>query len=544
MASHPSIRLTTYIIYNSAQLQALVAASEHTANFLDPYLFKSSNRVLRVEESMLVRDQIQAIDEDIQKTDAILALARRTIEIYAAKREHQVQCRRAYTALLSPLRTLPPDILGEIFMYCQLHLISARWTVSHVCQHWREAALTTSELWSNIVIPPTAPSSTSQKWAEIFRYEAACLERAKCRPVRWYFRQPQFGEYNDGHEKRIHFKETMSRMVGGVASSEVSFETDESEQEPVFLGEVVTELIKSSAATLRRLLVKSSCVRANTLSQLASFSQLSELTISRLLYSDDIELGRPWLCLTRLSIIAERMHNSVLRRILQSTPNLEALSLKIAAVDHLQDQNGLFAEPVNLSKLKSLSLESTDKSLYKYIDSNTCVEELCDLMIYADKTPFILSELHSFTTQCRHTLRRLWVSGLTGYELRAMSLLGMDKLEELAIHMAEDIRPLNDLVVFGDGDLFPSLTTLRVICTADEKFRRRFMDVVKSRGWDGSVRRKGTRLQRAHLHADLHQATKNVWTPDDASIRQLRDHGLDIIVQTPIAEADRPSFLT
>ncbi|KAF5316766.1 hypothetical protein D9619_006848 [Psilocybe cf. subviscida] len=526
------------------QLQALVAASEHAANFLDPHLFKSSNRVLRAEEVTLVHNQIQAINEDIRKTDEILALARRTIEDYTAKRAHHGQCRRAYTALLSPLRTLPPEILCEIFAYSQLHSISARWTVSHVCQRWRQAALASPELWTNVVIPPTAPSWTSPNWGEIFRYEGTCLERAKGQPTKWYFRQPLYGEYDRGHGKRGHFKETMLRMVGRAPCSEVSFEAEAGEQDPVFFGGVLTELIKSSATTLKVLFITSSRMPLNLLSRLASFSQLSGLSVSRFPYSDDIQVGSPWLSLTKLSIAAERIQESVMTRVLQNTPNLEALAFKIAVLDRSPDPHELFPWTVTLVKLKSLSLESTNGPLYEYIDHNISASELCDLRIYGDKTPCLLSKLLLFTTGCQNTLRRLWVSGLAGYELRSMAFLGMKKLEELAIHMKEDIRPLDDLVVMGDQDFFPSLTMLRVICTAGDEFRRRFLDVVESRGWDGCIRKKGVQLRHAHLHADVFQATKNVWTLDDANIRQLRNRGLDLIVQTPVAGADRPSFLT
>ena len=77
---------------------------------------------------------------------------------------HRQQARHTYRqtlghwALLSPVRRLPPELLGEIFELClprNYHKKDAHQAVmlpSHVCSHWRSVALSIPRLWSKIVL--------------------------------------------------------------------------------------------------------------------------------------------------------------------------------------------------------------------------------------------------------------------------------------------------------------------------------------------------------------------------------------------------------
>src|ERR1700733_15289970 len=64
--------------------------------------------------------------------------------------------RQMLVTLLSPIRRLPPELLGEIFRYClpqNYHEKGDHKAVmlpSHVCKHWRDVALSTPTLWTNI----------------------------------------------------------------------------------------------------------------------------------------------------------------------------------------------------------------------------------------------------------------------------------------------------------------------------------------------------------------------------------------------------------
>ena len=73
--------------------------------------------------------------------------------------------------LLSPIRRLPPELLGEIFCYCLPHdydkngAHKAVMLPSHVCSHWRDVALSTPTLWTNIVLRVTNPGTVESRVA-------------------------------------------------------------------------------------------------------------------------------------------------------------------------------------------------------------------------------------------------------------------------------------------------------------------------------------------------------------------------------------------
>jgi F-box-like len=71
-------------------------------------------------------------------------------------------CRHATGTSPGPIRSIPPEIICEIFIFCILYPltipmpsplpISAPWNLLLVCSKWRQLALETSALWNNIYI--------------------------------------------------------------------------------------------------------------------------------------------------------------------------------------------------------------------------------------------------------------------------------------------------------------------------------------------------------------------------------------------------------
>ncbi|KAJ7685575.1 hypothetical protein DFH06DRAFT_949733, partial [Mycena polygramma] len=63
---------------------------------------------------------------------------------------------RQHQGVLSPIRCLPPEIVGEIFLYFvpalggNHHVPVARspWRLGHICRYWRSVALSVQSLWS------------------------------------------------------------------------------------------------------------------------------------------------------------------------------------------------------------------------------------------------------------------------------------------------------------------------------------------------------------------------------------------------------------
>ncbi|KAJ7269522.1 hypothetical protein C8J57DRAFT_1322210 [Mycena rebaudengoi] len=63
-----------------------------------------------------------------------------------------------FEAILSPIRHLPSEIVGEIFLYFApaLHIgaSSCPWKLAHICRLWRVIALSLGRLWSVLCISP------------------------------------------------------------------------------------------------------------------------------------------------------------------------------------------------------------------------------------------------------------------------------------------------------------------------------------------------------------------------------------------------------
>ncbi|KAJ6468704.1 hypothetical protein DFH09DRAFT_1480114, partial [Mycena vulgaris] len=67
-------------------------------------------------------------------------------------------------AILSPLRRMPPEVLSEFFSWTlprssrhilalqKFDLINSPWVLTHVSRHWKAVAISTSSLWSLVVI--------------------------------------------------------------------------------------------------------------------------------------------------------------------------------------------------------------------------------------------------------------------------------------------------------------------------------------------------------------------------------------------------------
>lgn len=95
-------------------------------------------------EAALIENVVQLMDETIEGLEAQLA---------KVKGERQ-----QYRALLSPLRRMPVEVLGEIFSYAVEAAVTVRMGMKQaavlcmVCRTWRNAAYATHRIWSSFEI--------------------------------------------------------------------------------------------------------------------------------------------------------------------------------------------------------------------------------------------------------------------------------------------------------------------------------------------------------------------------------------------------------
>ncbi|KAJ7617966.1 hypothetical protein FB45DRAFT_840762, partial [Roridomyces roridus] len=102
------------------------------------------------------------LDETRQRLLEIEAVPHPTPDLDELER-----CIKAHTALLSPIRRVPGELLSEIFTHLSEYKrkVGDRnkdappWHLGHVCKTWRNAALSTSLLWRRIKIyEPQSPA--------------------------------------------------------------------------------------------------------------------------------------------------------------------------------------------------------------------------------------------------------------------------------------------------------------------------------------------------------------------------------------------------
>ncbi|KAJ7502650.1 hypothetical protein B0H11DRAFT_1673899, partial [Mycena galericulata] len=100
-----------------------------------------------------------------------IADLQRAIEKLGEHRDSLAAYIEAHTALISPLRRMPPDIIQEIFMAClPTHrncVMSAKEApvlLARICSSWRALSLSTPRLWSRLhIVEPTLIHPDSSK---------------------------------------------------------------------------------------------------------------------------------------------------------------------------------------------------------------------------------------------------------------------------------------------------------------------------------------------------------------------------------------------
>ncbi|KAJ7933927.1 hypothetical protein B0H13DRAFT_686331 [Mycena leptocephala] len=109
-----------------------------------------------------------------------IASMQKTIDKLTKERDSLNAYVEAHKALISPIRRLPLDIIGEIFMACipthrncVMSADEAPVILGRICSSWRTISLSTPRLWSTLhIVEPTRPYSSSPGL-----YEAKIVQR-------------------------------------------------------------------------------------------------------------------------------------------------------------------------------------------------------------------------------------------------------------------------------------------------------------------------------------------------------------------------------
>ncbi|KAJ7595519.1 hypothetical protein C8J56DRAFT_922521 [Mycena floridula] len=148
---------------------------------LPSHLLETNDPPLASEEQFL-REMLENSDfeREIVEMDAKLAVLEQMTAALRCRREKTVESFIAAKGVLSPIRRVPAEVIGEIVMLAltegdgfikatSLNMAEDPWAYSQVCRIWRKEILSRTAIWANIgIIHP--------KELDYRRYSADLLE--------------------------------------------------------------------------------------------------------------------------------------------------------------------------------------------------------------------------------------------------------------------------------------------------------------------------------------------------------------------------------
>ncbi|KAJ7819522.1 hypothetical protein B0H13DRAFT_2131563 [Mycena leptocephala] len=137
--------------------------SETALSTLGPLL--RSNKEPNPSDKILAEDilrdkraELFALEDDISRLEFSLKTLRNKHAVLSSEMTQ-------YSSILSPIRRLPPEIIGEIFLYFAplMHpdsdlenatQVKLPWKLGHICRLWRTISLSLGQLWSVLDLGP------------------------------------------------------------------------------------------------------------------------------------------------------------------------------------------------------------------------------------------------------------------------------------------------------------------------------------------------------------------------------------------------------
>ncbi|KAF8997440.1 hypothetical protein BDQ17DRAFT_1363361 [Cyathus striatus] len=121
-----------------------------------------TNYVPTVDEAKQIQDLLEISGQKLRCIDTEIDQLQQQLDVLQAKRSGIHEFAEQHRALLSPVRKLTQDIVGEIFIAClpedrnpYMSAMEAPMLLTQICSSWRRIALSTPRIWSaiHIVLP-------------------------------------------------------------------------------------------------------------------------------------------------------------------------------------------------------------------------------------------------------------------------------------------------------------------------------------------------------------------------------------------------------
>ncbi|KAK7031840.1 F-box domain-containing protein [Favolaschia claudopus] len=165
------------------------------------------------------RNVIRKTGTPLARLDDEIARTRRHLQDLEDRRAELWSFREQNRGVLSPLRRVPLEVLGEIFQWALplpqdsplrkgFRISDSPWNLTHVCRRWRDVAISAPSLWSLVAIK-YGDDSKSSLWSYPLPMVETQIERAQSHGLRIHF----YGSEVANSESQIQVLECLMQYM-------------------------------------------------------------------------------------------------------------------------------------------------------------------------------------------------------------------------------------------------------------------------------------------------------------------------------------------
>ncbi|PPQ70717.1 hypothetical protein CVT24_000834 [Panaeolus cyanescens] len=362
-----------------------------------------------------LKELLEEPAKELDKAERDVLLLSLVLARVKLRRDSLAEKIRSYSPILSPIRQLPPDILGEIFYHCLsihrnpiMHSSEAPLLLTRVCRSWRSIAYSTPKLWSRLYIP--FPYRFKRPFESYTQEEGGTIEPEQI----FNFRLKALEEWlarSGAHPLSLSMK---------CVDTQIAQDSPELSQKP---DDYALNILSTSARHSQRwhdLELHMPMRLFDEFQNLVSVDQLPMLTNFRAIFDDRMEDDKAdikWLLtpsLRRLSLKADFhpwdsfaisvnwasltylcLHSPISPRIaaeiLVQCQQLEDCSISLLRLwyRHQSEQDAITVDNIYLPRLKSLMIDGD--GLYKrmYLCNRIVAPELQNVYYYSSQPSFM-----------------------------------------------------------------------------------------------------------------------------------------------------------
>ncbi|KAJ7483485.1 hypothetical protein FB451DRAFT_107141 [Mycena latifolia] len=417
----------------------------------------STNTISEVPELTFIRTVVSTSDAQLAHLEKEISRLQDRLQQLRNEQGLLSRYRAQNTAILSPLRRMPPEVLAEIFSWTlpsiedasrKFHESHSPWVLTHVSSRWRAIALSTPSLWSRICINyiedelnPLSMIKTQIKRAHKLRIHFYGNEKKPSRP--------QIGMFRLLTEHSAQWEELVIELTADIV--------------PLLAN------LRYRVPSLHKLRIQwdvsGSQEGVESIDCFQTAPSLFDVTIFNEFHH--ISTLLPAQQLTRYALDAPwNVHTGILK---------QACSLIEARIDISFDDNPwpVSGEPIDLSLLRRLYISHADVLRYLRVP---LVQDLAYVLDGDEGPEVLLRHLEPFVVRSGCRLRRLCLHGTPVPSIAVEILRELPSLSELGVmayqpnHGSSVNIFISNLIIpnpTGSAVLAPQLSKIYFACSGE-----------------------------------------------------------------------------